>query len=149
MNLCFGERMRRYICSLCFHINRQLTHPFCPVHTQPKQPYKLTGKHSREFKEGDFQRGQTQRGAQPSFVGPPLTPCRRHALQRLSDQSNKPDAKRLPRQHSTLSAAAPREYRHARPSECKRAITRTWVQHRRCLSAKHAIHKARRSLSGK
>ena len=87
MNLCFGERMQRNICSPCFHINRQLTHPFCPVHTQPKQPYKLTDKHSREFKEGDFQRGQTQRGAQPSFVGPPLTPCRRHALHRTSGSS--------------------------------------------------------------
>ena len=43
--------------------------------------------HSRGFKEGDFQRGQTQRGAQPSFVGPPLTPCRRHALQRTSGSS--------------------------------------------------------------
>ncbi len=28
--------------------------------------------------------GANSRGAQPSFVGPPLTPCRRHVLQRLS-----------------------------------------------------------------
>ena len=41
---------------LLFFINRQLTHPFCPVHTQPKQPYKLTDQHSREFKEGGSNR---------------------------------------------------------------------------------------------
>ena len=72
MPLWFGERMRRNICSPCFHINRQLTHPFCPVHTQPKQPYKLTGKHSREFKEGDFQRGQTQKGGAALLCGSPF-----------------------------------------------------------------------------
>ena len=41
---------------------------------------------------------------------------------------NRPDTHRLPRQHSTLFTAAPREYIHARPSECKRATTRTRVQ---------------------
>ena len=118
MNLCFGERMRRFIQDTDSHTDLQLTHPFCPAHTRSPSAYILSGRHSREFKEGDFQRGQTQRGAQPSFVGPPLIPCRRHAPQRLSPQKKTNQSRTdCPDNNIALIIAAPREYIHARPSE--------------------------------
>ena len=138
-----------------FYTDRQLTAMFCPVHTQPKQPYKLTDKHSREFKEGDFQRGQTQRGGAALLCGSPFDPVpkARPAQTAGSGKTNQtrtdyPDNIQHylpPRRESIFThdranvmsdyanrvqrhAAAPRECMHAQSSECKRAITRTWVQ---------------------
>ena len=79
-----------------FHTDLQFPSAFCPAHTRSPSAYILSGRNSREFKEGDFQRGQTQRGAQPSFVGPPLTPCRRHALHRTSGSSGQTSINVLP-----------------------------------------------------
>ena len=61
-------------------------------------------------------------------LGSPLWLRAKHACIDCRLRKNKPDTHRLPRQHSTLFTAAPREYFHARPSECKRATTRTRVQ---------------------
>ena len=112
--MCRAERM----CKLSVYMKTGAAyvplHPFteAEVHTHFCQPSVLSAQ-----RKG----GGISKGGNP---GSPLWLRAKHACIDCRPRKNKPDTHRLPRQHSTLFTAAPREYIHARPSERKRGTTR-------------------------